>query len=146
MDAAPLPRSRWPEPVVVLAVGGVSLITGGLYLWMMHTAYAGIPGMPPIPTQAVFVAANAAAAALLWWHRRYPARVFAATLGVYVVTASAVGFAGNSGLTLPLWFSVFALTVYAPLRRVHRYRGGMASEHCCQSALRPRRRLPTHPD
>lgn len=102
----------------MLAVGGVSLITGGLYLWAMHTAmYAGIPGVPPMPAQLVFVAANTAAAGLLWWHRRFPVRVFAAILGVYVATALAVGFAGNGGLTLPLWFSVFALTAYAPLRR-----------------------------
>ena len=118
MDTTPIPRSRRHELVVVLAVGGVSLLTGGLYLWAMHTAlHAGIAGVPPMPAQVAFVAVNTSAAGLLWWHRRYPVRVFATTLGVYVATALAVGFAGNGGLTLPLWFSVFALTAYAPLRR-----------------------------
>ncbi len=118
MDTTPLSRSRRHELVVVLAVGGVSLLTGGLYLWAMQTAlHSGISGVPPMPAQVAFVAANTAAAGLLWWHRRYPVRVFAAILGVYIVTALAVGFAGNGGLTLPLWFSVFALTAYAPLRR-----------------------------
>lgn len=118
MDTTSYPRARRHELIVVLAVGGVSLLTGILYLWAMHSALdAGISGVPPLPAQAVFVAANTAAAGLLWWHRRYPIRVFAAILGVYVATALSVGFAGNGGLTLPLWFSVFALTAYAPLRR-----------------------------
>lgn len=118
MDILSLPRSQRHELVVVLAVGGVSLLTGALYLWAMHSALeTGVSGVPPLSAQAVFVAVNTAAAGLLWWHRRYPVRVFAAILGVYVATALAVGFAGNGGLTLPLWFSVFALTAYAPLGR-----------------------------
>lgn len=118
MDILPLPGSRRHDLVVVLAVGGVGLVTGALYLWAMHSARdPEFSAIPPLPTQAVFVAANTAAAGLLWWHRRCPIRVFLAILGVYVASSLAVGFTGNGGLTLPLWFSVFALTAYAPLGR-----------------------------
>lgn len=100
---------------MVLAVGGLSLLTGGLFLWAAYGLHATVaPG--PLTGFTVFVVVNIATAGLLWWHRRYPVRVFAAILAVTLISALATGTLGNGGLTLPLWFSVFALTAYAPPR------------------------------
>lgn len=97
----------------MLAVGGLSLLTGGLFLWAAYGLHATVvPGT--LAGFTVFVIVNIATAGLLWWHRQYPVRVFAAILAVTLISAVATGTLGNGGLTLPLWFSVFALTAYAP--------------------------------
>lgn len=65
----------------------------------------------------MFVVANTVAAGVLWWHRTRPVLTFAIILTIFLASATCTGTAGNGGLTLPLWFSVFALTAYAPLPR-----------------------------
>ncbi|MBK0421827.1 hypothetical protein JD292_07045 [Leucobacter sp. CSA2] len=108
-------QTRRGRLVVVATVGGLSALTGALYLW----ALTAIPSSEPIatPAQLGFLVANIAAAGLLWWHREFPVRVYLAVLAVYILSALASGYAGNGGLTLALWFCVFALTAYAPIPR-----------------------------
>jgi signal transduction histidine kinase len=118
METTPVPTAHGSERIVVLAVGGLGILTGALYLWAVHVFVASGADAPvPAAGHVVFVAANTAAAGLLWWHRRCPVRVFAAILGVHILSALATGTTGNGGLTLALWFSVFALAAYAPLGR-----------------------------
>lgn len=98
---------------MVLAVGGISLLTGALFLWAAYGLHSAV-APATVTGFTVFVIVNIATAGLLWWHRRYPVRVFAAILAITLISALATGTLGNGGLTLPLWFSVFALTTYAP--------------------------------
>lgn len=118
METTPLSTVHRSDRLVVLVVGGVGILAGALYLWALH-AFIASGGAAPASAagSTVFVVANAAAVGLLWWHRRHPTRVFAAVLGIYLLSALATGTTGNGGLTLALWFSVFALTAYAPLVR-----------------------------
>lgn len=104
------------ERVVACAVTGASLLIGGLALWaMISSTDAG--DTVATARLVVYAAVNSAAGVLLWWHRRFPARVFVALLLLTLVSAIATGTVGNSGMTIPLWFSVFALTAFAPLKR-----------------------------
>ena len=115
MEQTFVPGTQRSEHFVVLVVTGLSVVTGALYLWALFAT--GLGGPASDVGAVVFVAVNTAAGGLLWWRRRYPVLVFAAILVVYVVSALATGTAGNGGLTLALWFSVFTLTAYAPLWR-----------------------------
>ncbi|WP_212818747.1 sensor histidine kinase [Polymorphospora rubra] len=106
------------DAAAVLAVGGLGVMTGALYLWAIHTLItaAAAPGISALWTYAVFVVVNTLTAGLLWWHRRHPLVVFGGVLLVFVASSLMLGHAGNGGLTLPLWFSVYAVASYAPLR------------------------------
>lgn len=115
MSNTPRPAAYRSERIVACAVTGVATLIGGLDLWARLSSDA---ADSVTTTQlVVFVAVNAVAGAVLWWHRRYPVWVFGVLLAVYVVSALTTGMIGNGGLTLPLWFSIFALTAYAPLKR-----------------------------
>lgn len=111
MSASPSSRD---ERIVTVAVTAVALLIGGFFLWTT-LAPTGPAVAPPASGAVVFVVANAAAGGLLWWHRRFPIRVFAGILAVYIVSASATQMVVSGALTLPLWFSVFAVAAYAPL-------------------------------
>jgi signal transduction histidine kinase len=103
---------------VVLVVGGLSLVTGALFVWAITATAAGggFSGEPALWTYLVFVAANSLAAGFLWWHRTHPLRVFAAVLLVFALSSLLAGHTGNAGMTLPLWFSVYAVAAHAPQR------------------------------
>ncbi|MDN5726897.1 MAG: histidine kinase, partial [Propionibacteriales bacterium] len=67
-------------------------------------------------TYGAFAVVNTGSVVLLWWHRPHPVIVFGATLLIFVGSSLALGHSGNGGLTLPLWFSVFAVAAYVPGR------------------------------
>ena len=102
----------------MLTVGGLGVVTGGLYLWAIHALVttSAVSGIGPWWTYVAFVVANTLTAGLLWWHRSHPLPVFGAVLLVFVASSLLLGNAGNGGLTLPLWFSVYAVAAYAPVR------------------------------
>lgn len=103
---------------MVLCVGGLGLVTGVLYLWAVsrEIAAGNAAAVGPLSGWTAFIAANTLSAGLLWWHRAHPLAVFAGILSVFAVSALAVGNDGNGGLTLPLWFGVYATAAYTPLR------------------------------
>lgn len=112
MNEEPLHRN---ERVVTVVVVGLSLVIGCFFLWTTlgspRSTGTGSPG-----EAVAFTLVNVAAGGLLWWHRRYPVRVFAGVLAIYLVSAAATQLVLSGALTLPLWFAVFAVAAYAPLR------------------------------
>ncbi len=114
--SAPRVAAQRSERLAAAVVTGLALLVGGFFLWTsLASSEAG--GSTSAARPVTFVVANAAAGGLLWWHRRFPVRVFVAILAVYVVSTLATGMLVSGGLRLPLWFGVFALAAYAPLRR-----------------------------
>ncbi len=92
METTPAPAAHRSERTATFAVGGLSLLAGALYVWVVF---------------ALLTSGADAPASLLGY------TVFAAALGIYLVSALATG-STDLGLALPLWFSVFALTAYRP--------------------------------
>jgi signal transduction histidine kinase len=112
MSTGPSSRS---ERVVTAVVTAVAALIGGFFL--LTVLSSAMPAESPSPLEAVvFVAANAASGGLLWWHRRFPVPVFAAIFMVHIVSVVVTQMVVSGALTVPLWFSVFAVAAYATPR------------------------------
>lgn len=109
--------SRRADLLPVAGVGGLSLATGGLYLWALYLVEGVEPDLlAPVGAYVAWVALNLVSAGLLWWHRQRPLLVFAGVFVLYVAGSVLIGNAGLGGVALPLWFAVYAVASYTRAR------------------------------
>ena len=106
---------RRHEVLVVAVVGGLSALVSILYIWAVQLAAQTSPaiGIATIWSYVAWAVLTVLSAGLLLWHRRYPLRVFVLVFGFYVIGSVLVGDAGTGGMSLPLWFAVYAVAAYA---------------------------------